>query len=234
MRAILFGVIALVGACTTSGGSPPLSAIEVVYHPEVMYYTIEDRGPARMAPGASERIYEFEASHEDFRRIADLLEPLEAEGLTCTSPPEHGSPGYIIFRRGDVEKRVVMPTSCYSDGSRPLAVNADRAYRAMEEMGRARYVAPVIPDPAIITVERRYWGNLTSSWSVSRAGEGRYIEREQVSTFAVQPDVFDRLRDIFRSYESRHFECNRVIADGPSWRRHLVLARRAGRSAHAL
>ena len=75
--------------------------------------------------------------------------------------------------------------------------------------------APPLPDPAIISVEYMYWGNLTSSWSVARSGEGRYTDDGQTETFAVSDAQFGEIREIFRPYESRSFECDRVIADGP-------------------
>jgi hypothetical protein len=214
MRVMIFGLIACLSACVTPRAHE-LSAIEVVYHPERMYYTIENGGHARMVPGAGGRVFEFEASRGDFQRVAALLAPLEAEGLTCASPSPHSAPGHIIFRRGEAERRVVMHTACTSDGARPLARNADEAYRLMEEMARARYVAPTIPEPEIITVEHRYWGNLRSSWSVSRTGEGSYTAGDQVTRFAVSTESFAEIRAIFQPYESRWFECNRVIADGP-------------------
>lgn len=214
MRRLVLSFVALLGACAT-GGAGPLTSIEVVYHPETMYYTIENGGAARMAPGAGDRVYEFTASEDDFGRIAQLLAPLEAEGLTCTSPSEHSTPGYIIFRRGETEKRVVMHTACYSDGSRPLAVNTNQAYRAMEEMGRARYVAPAIPDPSIITLQNMYWGNPTGTWIIPRDGEGSYADPRRSVTFHVSAETFDRIRETFRPYEGTYFECNRVVADGP-------------------
>jgi hypothetical protein len=192
MRIFLISLIAAVAACATVAEEPGRS-IHVVYHAGAMEYSIADGGPARVIGADHNRVLEFEASREDFRRIADLLAPLQAEG-----------------------RRVPMHTACYSDGARPLARNTDRAWRAMEEMGRARYVAPVIPEPMMIAVERRYWGNPTSGWSVSRSGEGRYTERgEVVRRFAVSGEAFARVREIFRPYESRRFECQRVITDGP-------------------
>lgn len=217
MRLFLLGLAALLGACASVSAreDAPLSAIEVVYNPETMYYTIEDGGAARVVGADNERVFEFLASHADFRRIADLLAPLETDGLTCTQPSEHSAPGYIIFRRGAEERRVPMHTLCYSDGSRPLAGNTNQAWRAMDEMGRARYVAPAIPDPLIITLENKYWGNTTSSWTIPRGGEARYVAGERTVNFAVSIETFDRIRDLFRPYEGAYFECNRVVADGP-------------------
>lgn len=216
MRLLILGVMAMLGACASSHGEDAADSIAVIYHPETMYYAIEDGGRARVVGAESERVLEFDASHEDFRRIADLLEPLQAEGLACSAPSEHSTPGHIVWSRdGEEVRRVQMWTSCYSDGSRPLARNTDAAWRAMGEMGRARYVAPAIPDPTIITLQNMYWGRETSTWTIPRGGEGRYVDPQRTVTFAVSEETFDRIREIFRPYEGTHFECNRVVADGP-------------------
>jgi hypothetical protein len=215
MRTWVLGLAALLCACASSRAETPLSSIDVVYHPETMYYTIEDGGAAHVVGADTQRVFDFEASHEDFRRIADLLAPLEADGLACSAPSEHSSPGYIVFRRGADERRVTMHTLCYADGDRPLARNANEAWRAMDEMGRARYVAPAIPDPTIITLENKYWGATTSSWTVPRGGEGRFVTAQRTVTFPVSVETFDRIREILRPYEGAYFECNRVITDGP-------------------
>jgi hypothetical protein len=213
LRTLLMGLAVMLAACSTSRAESPLTSIDVVYHPETLYYTITDNGPARFVGFDSERVFEFHASHEDFSHVAELLQPLEAEGLTCSAPTS--TPGYIIFRRGDQERRVEMHTSCYADAERPLAINTNRAWQWMADTGRARYVAPSIPDPTSITLRNMYWGNERSSWVVPRGGEGRFTEGDRVVTFDITTETFDRIREIFRPYEGTHFECNRVIADGP-------------------
>jgi hypothetical protein len=217
MRATLFVLAALLAACASSPAERAHEAIHVVYHPGTMEYSIEDGGPARFVSGSGAHpMYEFQASREDFRRIADLLEPLKANGLPCGQPSEHSAPGYIIWREGEQEvRRVEMHTSCYSDGTRPLARNTDRAFRAMEEMGHARYVAPAIPEPTIITLQNMYWGRPTATWTITRGGQGRYVDPQRTVTFDVSAATFDRVREIFRPYEERDFHCNRVITDGP-------------------
>ncbi len=73
-----------------------------------------------------------------------------------------------------------------------------------------------IPEPATIAVNWNYWGNPTTGWSLSRTGEGRYSERGAVvQTFAVTPEAFARMREIFRPYEGLQFECERTVTDGP-------------------
>lgn len=182
-----------------------------------MEYSIEDGGPARfISASGAHPLYEFQASHQDYRRIADLLEPLKDNGLPCSQPPENSTPDYIVWREGGEEvRRAEMYTLCYSDGARPLASNTDRAFRAMEEMGHERYVAPAIPDPTIITLDNRYWGRPTSTWTIPRGGEGRYVDPQRDVTFEVSEATFDRIREIFLPYEERDFHCNRVATDGP-------------------
>lgn len=72
-----------------------------------------------------------------------------------------------------------------------------------------------IPEPNTIGVQYLYWGNPTGNWSVSRSGQGSATHDGVTTTFAVPPDSFAQMREIFRPYERRDFECNRVVADGP-------------------
>jgi hypothetical protein len=216
MRALILGFAAIAAACSTSPAPAARDSIEVVYNPETMNYTIEDGGAARLVGGGDHPVYEFEASREDYRQIADLLEPLQANGLPCSEPAQNIEPGYIVWRRGGEEvRRVEMHTICYASGPRPLARQSDRAWRLMVEMGHARYVAPPIPEPAIITLQNLYWGNPTSTWTIPRGGEGRFVDRQRTVTFAVSDETFDRIRENFRPYEARDFHCDRVATDGP-------------------
>lgn len=216
MRSHIFAFSFLVAACASAPANAPRESIDVVYTPGGLEYSISDGGPARFIGGSAHPLYEFQASREDFRRIADLLDPLKENGLACSQPSEHSEPGYIIWRRGGEEvHRVEIHTLCYADGSRPLARNTDSAFRAMEEMGHERYVAPAIPAPTIITLQNMYWGNPTATWTLSRGGEGRFVTTQRAVTFEISAETFDRVREIFRPYEARDFHCNRVVADGP-------------------
>ncbi len=215
MRAVIIALVMCVGACA-SGGAAGGASIEVFYG-ETMKYSIEDGGPARLvSTGGAHPVYEFQASREDFRQIAALLEPLRAEGLTCSEPSRHTSPGYIVWRRGGEEvRRVDMHTICYADGTRPLARNTDRAWELMEEMGHARYAAPAIPEPTSIKLQNMYWGRPTATWTIPRGGEGLYVDPQRTVTFQVSDETFIRIRETFRPYEGRDFHCNRVLTDGP-------------------
>lgn len=205
-----------VSACASVPAEAPRRSIEV-FHSESMNYMIEDGGRARFVNGSGDHpIYEFEVSREDFQRVADLLEPLREAGLSCANPSENIAPGHIIWREGGQEvRRVESHIVCYGSGLRPLARNSQQASDLMEEMGHARYVAPSIPDPTIITLDNRYWGRPTSSWTITRAGVGRYVNPQRTVEFEVSAETFDRIREIFRPYEERDFHCNRVRTDGP-------------------
>ncbi len=214
---IAFSLAVLLAACASAQAGAPQDSIEVVYYPGTSEYSIADGGPARLISStAAHPLYEFEASREDFRRVAELLEPLKENGLPCSEPSEHSAPGYIVWREaGEEVRRVEMHTLCYADGARPLARNADHAWRLMEEMGHERYVMPAIPDPTIIKLENMYWGRTTSSWTIRRGGQGAYSDTQRQVTFAVPAQTFDRIRELFLPYEERDFHCNRVITDGP-------------------
>lgn len=70
--------------------------------------------------------------------------------------------------------------------------------------------------PDRITLTSLYWGNVTQNWVVPRGGEGVWTGRDgETRSFPVAEADFDRLRNIFRAYEGRPFECRRTITDGP-------------------
>lgn len=216
MRSVILVLAMCLGACASATADEPRESIEV-FHSETMNFVIEDGGGARLVQSSGPHpVYEFQASHEDFRQIATLLEPLQAGGLPCSQPSEHIAPGQIIWRRGGEEvRRAEIHTICYAGGERPLAGNTDRAWRLMEEMGHARYVAPAIPEPTTITLQNMYWGRTTATWTIPRGGEARYSDPQRTVTFPMSAETFDRIRDLFRPYEERDFHCSRIIADGP-------------------
>lgn len=216
-RRIAIGAVLLVAACTTAAPEVVApSSIEVVYVPEKMAYGITRSGPAYVLGAASGRDLHFQSDTADFDEIAALLEPLKAGGLPCSSPPEHSSPGYIIWREKGVEvRRVDMHTLCYADSNRPLAANTNTAWRLMEQWGKARYVAPEIPAPSGIRLEHKYWGNLLAAWQVSADGRVSRLADGVEETFAITSGQFAELRDVFKDYEGEHFECDRIIADLP-------------------
>lgn len=204
----------VLSACASTPPQATPDSIEVVYVENALYYTIEDGGRAR-AVGMEDRAFEFASSRADFRRIARRLAPLQAEGAPCAQPPQNYTPGYIVFRRDGAElSRVPMYSTCDS-GVSPLAQDTQEAWDAMLEMGRARYVAPVIPEPTTIRVEWFSWGNPVQNWSVSRSGQGSYMLDGQTQTFNVSPEAFAEIRETLRTYESRHFECERTVYDLP-------------------
>lgn len=216
-RALMSSVCVIAVSCASSlpeGGAP--ASIEVVYAPDKMAYEVTRSGAAYILGAAPGRDLHFRSTAEEFDQIAALLEPLKAGGLTCSSPSEYIRPGYIVWRLGGEEvHRVEMHTLCYADGDRPLAKNADRAWRLMEGWGKARYVAPVIPPPGMLRIEHRYWGNLLAAWQVGADGRAMRQADGVEEAFVVSPEQFSELRMLFEDYESRHFECNRIIADLP-------------------
>lgn len=216
MRTVIVVLALFAGACTTATSDAGRRSIEV-FHSPTRTFTIEDGGQARLEDSLGVHpVYEFEASREDFRKIAGLLEPLKADGLPCRAPSEHIAPGYIVWREGGEEvRRVETHIVCYGEGARPLAHNESEAWRMMEEMGHARYVMPAIPAPTSIAFVNMYWGQTTSTWTASSAGEGRYEDRHRSVAFAMPEGTFDRIRELMRPYESQDFHCNRVLTDGP-------------------
>ena len=214
MRAPILALTMALAACASTPAQTAADSIQVVYVENALYYTIEDGGRAR-AVGMEDRTFEFASSPADFRRVARILAPLQAEGAPCAQPPENFTPGYIVFRRaGEELSRVPMYTTCDS-GVSPLAANIQEAWSAMLEMGRARYVAPIIPEPGIIRVEWMSWGNPVQNWSVSRDGAGSFTYEGETQSFILTPQDFEAIRAALRPYESRYFECERTVYDLP-------------------
>lgn len=214
---IAFVLAAPVAGCATAQGAAPAAppdSIEVVYRPDVMFWSIEDGGLARFRTSERED-WRFTATHEEFVRIRDLLEPLREAGLTCGGSP--ADTGYIIWRTGGAEHRQPLATGCSAEAVLDLSRRANTAYRTMRDWGDARWeAAPGLADPRTMTLTWLYWGRTTSEWTVPRGGEARWSnEAGESRTFAVSEADFDRLRDIFRPYEGARFECDRVITDGP-------------------
>lgn len=188
-------------------------SIEVVYVPDVMFYSIEDGGVGRFRTSDRED-YRFESTHEDYVRVRTLVEPLRAAGI----PPcgaRSPSPGFIVWREHGKELRQPLNESCMGADPAPNMAS-NQGYRAMQEMAEARWLPPpALPDPQTLTLAWQYWGRTTSEWIVPRGGEARWTNEEGESkTFAVTAAEFDRLREIFQPYEGRRFECERVITDG--------------------
>lgn len=214
----LAGLAALSAAGPAAAQDAPPDRIEAVYHPDVMFWSIEDGGTGRFRTSERED-YAFPVTREDYRRIERLMRPYRARGLRCDDPDYAGATGYLVFRDDGVETRRPHETLCYTDAARAAGRSLSRAYYAMEEMGKARHVPPplpVLPAPDRLTLTTLSWGDVTAEWSIPNGGEGRHTGRDgAVRTFPVSTADFARLRDLFRPYEGVRFECERVIADGP-------------------
>jgi len=219
MRNTLIGLAALAAAALAGAASAQTpDKVEVVYHPGVMFFSVEDGGEGRFRVGDDED-YTFPVTHEDYVRIRDLLAPYRDAGLICGEEVEWEHNGALVWREAGVETRRPHESTCYAEGHHERSRNISRAYYAVEDMAEARWVPPplpVLPDPDRLTFTDLYWGRTVQEWSIPRGGEGRWSQADGKSeVFPVSEAEFDRLRDLFRPYEGVRFECQRVIADGP-------------------
>ena len=225
MRRLLIAVAALLAGCASQGAAPGPSApggppdkVEVVYHPGTMFFSVEDGGEGRFRTSDRED-YTFDATHADYVRVRDLLEPYRENGLVCGRDEEWEHNGYMVWRDKGVETRRPHESICYAEGHREAGRGVSRAYYAVEEMAEARGVLPplpVLPAPDRLTFTSLYWGRMIEEWSIPRGGEGRWTQADgKARAFAVSEADFDALRDLFRPYEGVRFECRRFITDGP-------------------
>ena len=225
MRVLLIGLAALLAGCATSTEAPrvdgPPDFVEVVYHPGSMFFSVEDGGAGRFVTGENED-YTFPVSHADYVEIRDLLAGYRENGLLCDDPDKAGETptGYFVWRTDGAEtRRPYSGALCYTDSYREASRPVSRAYYAMQAWADERWVPPdppAVPDPTRMTLTWRSWGRIMEEWTIPRGGQGNWFEQgADIRTFAVSEADFDRLRDVFRDYEGRHFECERVIADLP-------------------
>ena len=219
MRGLIIGAMALLAGCATQAArhDGPPDKVEVVYHPDRMFFSVEAGGEGRFR--TSDRAdFTFPVTRADYVRIRNLLSPYRQTGLVCTEEVQWEHNGYLLWRENGVETRRPHESICFAEGHSEAERGISRAYYDVERMAKERWVPsplPILPDPDRITLTALYWGRVTQQWSIPRGGEARWTRDDEVRTFAVSEADFDRLRDIFRPYEGVRFECRRVIADGP-------------------
>lgn len=212
-------LIAAVAVCLTALPAAAQTApdrIEIVSRPDVLFYSIEDGGQGRFRSGDKED-WTFAVSHEDYVVIRDLLEPYRAEGRACDDPNvDVYRGGYMLWRDRRGEVRRPNDSFCYTPAFTESGRNLNQAYRQMNDWARARWTPPPgLTAPTTMTLVWRSWGNRLSEWTLTRGGEGRYINRDAPPvTFPVSEEQFDRFRALFAAWEGVRFECRRVITDG--------------------
>lgn len=226
MRGLIIGAAALLAACASqamptqapAASDGPPDKVEVVYSPGGMFFSVEDGGEGRFRTGDNDDLT-FPATHADYLRVRDMLEPYRETGLVCREETDRTYNGYLLWREDGVETRRPHESLCYAEGHRDQQRNISNAYYAVRQMAEERGVPPplpVLPAPDRLTFTSLYWGRTVQEWSVPRGGEGRWSQADGRSeTFPVTEAEFDRLRDLFRPWEGVRFECRRVIADGP-------------------
>lgn len=190
--------------------------IEVVWHPNVMFFSLDESGAARFRVGDRED-WSFTVTRQEYRRIRDLLRPYRQNGLVCDDPNARPSRnGYLLWREGGEERRRPHETLCYTDRHDAAGRNISQAYRLMQTWAEARWTPPpALPAPERMTLVWRSWGNRLVEWTLPRGGEGQYVRRDEPPvTFPVSEDQFDAFRALFAPYEGVRFECRRVMTDG--------------------
>lgn len=198
--------------------SAPPDAIEVVYLPDRMFYSVVDGGLGRFR--VSERAdYVFESSHEIYDRVAGLLKPLREGGNVCPGSAPSVSPGYIRWTSGTVSHEVPIAASgCYDPAFLARSRPANTAFRYIYDIaerapqpGRAPLTAP-----SEIKLVWLTWGNIREEWTVPSGGVASWREPDTgEKDFVVSQADFERIRDQFRAFEGVAFRCERVVSDMP-------------------
>lgn len=204
-------------AQTPESPSAPPASIEVIYIPEVLFYSVEEGGQGRFR--TSERDdYTFPTSEQDYARVAALLAPLRDEGLACPQSTT-GPPGRLRWSSGGrVERDVPLAANCNGPEFSERTRHTNQAFRLVLEMAEShpRPGHTPLPAPAEIKLVWLTWGNVREEWTIPAGGQARWREPDQgEKAFAVSKTDFDRIRDQFRAFEGVDFRCDRVVADMP-------------------
>jgi hypothetical protein len=219
MTRVAIILLLLLGSAFSAGAAraqPTPDRIAVVWHEDVMFFSLEETGAARFRVGDSED-WSFQVTPREYRRIRDLLRPYREGGLVCDDPNANPSrAGYILWRDDGRELRRPHETLCYTDRHDAASRNISRAYDLMQAWARARWTPPpALPAPERMTLVWRSWGNRLVEWTLPRGGEGRYIRGDGPAVaFPVSVEQFDAFRAVFAPYEGVRFECRRTMTDG--------------------
>lgn len=198
--------------------SGPPDAIEVVYLPDRMFYSVVDGGPGRFRVNDRED-YVFASTPEIYDRVADLLAPLKETGNACPASTSSVPPGYIRWISGSVSHEVPLATSGCSD---PAFIARSRynnqAFRYVYDIAeRAPRQGPApLSAPTGIKLVWLSWGNIREEWTVPAGGVAHWRQPDSSEKyFPISQADFDRIRDQFQAFEGVAFRCDRVVYDLP-------------------
>lgn len=198
--------------------SGPPDAIEVVYLPDRMFYSLVDGGQGRFRVSDRED-YVFASTHEIYARVAGLLEPLRETGNACPASTSSEPPGYIRWTSGSVSHEVPLATAGCND---PAFLERSRynnqAFRYVYDIAERAPQPGHAPltAPSEIKLVWLTWGNIREEWTVPTGGVAHWREPDSgEKDFSISQADFDRIRDQFRAFEGVAFRCNRVVYDMP-------------------
>ncbi len=219
--ATCLAAIVLVGAAgatmAQTGDSSP-DAIEVVYQPGTMFYSVEDGGRGRFRVSERED-YSFTTSRQDYRRVAALLKPLRDGGNTCPGQPASEAPGYIRWTHGATVRQVPLAAfGCSDPAFLERTRNDNQAFRYVYDLAEnaPQLGHAPLPAPAQIRLVWMTWGNVREEWIIPAGGTAHWREPGNgEKDFEVSQADFDRVRASFSAFEGVAFRCDRVVYDMP-------------------
>lgn len=212
--AVLAGCASLPSATLPSG---PPEAIEVVYRPDVMFYSVENGGRGRFRVSDRED-YVFESTPDTYARVAALLAPLRDGGNPCPSQLTSDPPGHIRWTRGDDVHEVPLTTTCNDPAHIQRSIHSNQAFRYVYDLAeRAPQPGhPPLPAPSQIKLVWMTWGNVREEWTIPAGGTAHWRQPpDGDKDFSVSAADFERVRAQFRAFEGMAFRCERTVYDMP-------------------